>query len=69
MPTLKVIQPGQSIRDFSVSRGESLGNVFRANRIDAAGKAVVMNGNEATLESVVDTDSVVLLASAVKGGN
>ena len=38
MPTLKVIQPGQSIRDFSVSRGESLGNVFRANRIDAAGK-------------------------------
>ena len=68
MPTLKVIQPGQSIRDFSVSNGDTLGSVFRAQRVDAAGKAIVLNGNEANLDTPVTSDSVVLLASAVKGG-
>ena len=69
MAFLRVITPGNPVNEYVIDEGTTIGAFVNANGINLNGRAIVLNGVDATLDTQINGDSQLLLVAAVKGGN
>ena len=65
---VKLAPMGEETREFSLGEGASVSNLLEAAGVEADGRSIRINSEEATMSDALKNGDVVSLISKVEGG-